>query len=48
MIDVNEIDRDKAVPHTCLARSRIADVDLLEAKDFGTTNAVETDGTGHD
>src|SRR5262249_21061836 len=48
MIDVNEIDRDVAVPHACFTRSGIADLDLLEAKNFRTTDTVETDGARHD
>jgi hypothetical protein len=33
------------VPHTCFTRSGITDLDLLEAKNFRTADAVETDGT---
>src|SRR5262245_12029077 len=48
MINVDEIDRDVAVPHTCFTRSGIANLNLLEAKNFRTTDTVETDGARHD
>ena len=46
-VNVDEVHGDVAVAHARLAGPRIADVDLFDAKHFGTADAIQTDGSCH-
>jgi hypothetical protein len=47
MISVDVVDADRSVANAGLARTRIADGDLLELHDFGTAGGMDANCVGH-
>ncbi len=47
-VDVDEIDRDAGVADARLAGPGVTDLDILQREHFGSADAVESNGLGHD